>query len=159
MLQSLCHCRGAAGTSLPYEQIYLIQDRLCTGAAYQTALCSCSCVCVCSLCFAVPLRALRLPFQGGVWLFDCLWFVLARNLSPLFYSPSSSLLQNYGPFILTQLLLKPGWAQWLMVLCQSSTIADTHSDWAGETLIRHTHTHTHAPSPEIILIYEGWQFY
>lgn len=43
----LCHCQRAAGASLPYEHIYLIQDqRPCTGAAYQTALCVCSRMCV-----------------------------------------------------------------------------------------------------------------
>lgn len=57
-----------------------------------------------SLCFV----ALLLASLGGACLLNCLWLCFGCQ-SLLF---SLSLLQNHGPFILTQLLLKPGWAEW-----------------------------------------------
>lgn len=60
-------------------------------------------LCVCSLCLAVPRRSAScLSGWGLVIELSVALFWLA--ISPLF----SSLLQNHGPFILTQLLLKPG---------------------------------------------------
>lgn len=60
-------------------------------------------LCVCSLCLTVPHRSVScLSGWGLVIELSVALFWLA--ISPLF----SSLLQNHGPFILTQLLLKPG---------------------------------------------------
>lgn len=60
-------------------------------------------LCVCSFCFTVPRRSASCLFGWGlVTELSMALFWLA--ISP-FFPP---LLQNHGPFILTQLLLKPG---------------------------------------------------
>lgn len=82
-----------------------IQNWPCTGARHQSALCLQP-----LRCCASPLCYVPLWVGPGYWI--VCGFVLARNLSSFFFFFFSSLLQNHGPFILTQLLLKPGWAEW-----------------------------------------------
>ena len=68
-------------------------------------------LCVCSLCVAVPLHSATCFSGWGLVIeLSVALFWLAIALLFLFFFPS--LLQNHGPFILTQLLLKPGWAEW-----------------------------------------------
>lgn len=73
-----------------------IQNWPCTGAGHQSALCL----------QPLPRSASCLSGWGLVIELSVALFWLA--ISSFF----PSLLQNHGPFILTQLLLKPGWAEW-----------------------------------------------
>lgn len=147
-------CLTASGLQPPpcFSNRYIfIQNWPCTGAGHQSALCLQPLPrCASPLCF--------LPLWVGPGYWIVCGFVLAGNLFSFFLSAPKSWPIYSNPIIIEAWLSRSD--RWYFV---KARLLLTHILLRLLRLQRHrlgAHTHTQQQhSPEIILIYEGWQFY